>query len=482
MASFVPPNAGIPFPGANTPFPRPGFPTGIPTGIPPVGFRPPGVFGDADPITPGTQTTPGIVTATGPTRVTPGGFPGQPGFPGQVVGGLPGQVGLPSIPRPGFGIGAVGGVVDADPITPGIQSTPGVVTPVGPPRVVPGGAVGGPIGGVGIGGFPGGRPPFVPGTQFGGVVPGGIPLGGASLPIGGTGIGSISNTIVSGGVVDADPITPGIQLQPGTITPTGPPTIVSGPGVGLGGINTTLTSNIIGGGMGGIVDVDPITPGIQIQPGTLTPTGPTTVLTSGLRRSGIVGGGMLSSGVIAGPPLGFQTTFSQPPILTSGIQNFGGAVVDADPITPGIQLQPGTITPTGPPTVVSAGGGFGTSIGNFPVGLVDMDPITPGIQTQAGTVTLTGPTTVVGGGVGGYGYGGAVGGVVDADPLTPGIQTQPGVIRQTGPSYVVGNQGAFGVGTGICPWWVWPLLGLLLLGAIIGVVYAYFRSRGQQDS
>ena len=28
-----------------------------------------------------------------------------------------------------------GGVVDADPITPGIQSRPGVVTPIGPPRI-----------------------------------------------------------------------------------------------------------------------------------------------------------------------------------------------------------------------------------------------------------------------------------------------------------------------------------------------------------
>ena len=34
----------------------------------------------------------------------------------------------------GTGIGDYG-IRDADPITPGIQSTPGVVTPVGPPRV-----------------------------------------------------------------------------------------------------------------------------------------------------------------------------------------------------------------------------------------------------------------------------------------------------------------------------------------------------------
>ena len=39
---------------------------------------------------------------------------------------------------------AYGGVVDADPITPGIQSRPGVVTPVGPPRVVGGPGVGAP--------------------------------------------------------------------------------------------------------------------------------------------------------------------------------------------------------------------------------------------------------------------------------------------------------------------------------------------------
>lgn len=62
---------------------------------------------------------------------------------------------------------AVTPVFDADPITPGIQSTPGVVTPVGPPRVV-----GGPqIGAV--------RPPFTGGFS---PVPTGRPIGGIGAP------------------------------------------------------------------------------------------------------------------------------------------------------------------------------------------------------------------------------------------------------------------------------------------------------------
>jgi hypothetical protein len=72
---------------------------------------------------------------------------------------------------------AVSPVFDADPITPGIQSSPGVVTPVGPPRVVGGpqfGAnrrpfspipTGRPIGGIGAPGFGG---PSFGGPSFGG--------------------------------------------------------------------------------------------------------------------------------------------------------------------------------------------------------------------------------------------------------------------------------------------------------------------------
>lgn len=122
-----------------------------------MSFRPQGGIGfDADPITPGNQSTPGIVTATGPSRLVSGGIGQIGGVQGGVFGGLPGGVSIPSIstnPHFGQGIGfggiATPGVIDADPITPGIQSQPGVVTPIGPPRVVsgPGAISGGIIGG-----------------------------------------------------------------------------------------------------------------------------------------------------------------------------------------------------------------------------------------------------------------------------------------------------------------------------------------------
>ncbi len=78
-----------------------------------------------DPITPGIQSNPGVVRPVGPPRVVGGGAPI----------GIGGPIGI-GAPRPIGGIGFGG--IDADPITPGIQTRPGVVTPVGPPRVVGG--------------------------------------------------------------------------------------------------------------------------------------------------------------------------------------------------------------------------------------------------------------------------------------------------------------------------------------------------------
>lgn len=552
MATF-PQFGGVPISGT------PSFATsgplspGISTGF---GFRPqPTVIGDADPITPGAQNTPGVVTATGPTRVVPGGG----------IGGMTGPVGLPTLAtRPGvipggIGVGAIGGVVDADPVTPGIQSRPGVVTQMGPSRVVSGpGAFGGVtrVGGGVVSGpsvisgatttVAGGvvdADPITPGIQSqpGVVTPTGPPrvvsgprptVGtiGAIGPVGavgaagfrgfnsgafttsartfstgftggiaggaiGAGVPTITRNI-PGAVVDADPITPGIQAQPGVVTPTGPPTVISGP-TAFGGINTTMTSGIaagaITGGFGGaVVDADPITPGIQAQPGVVTPTGPPTIvgntypesagmMSSGFLGVGATGGGMLTSGLRSGPPIGFQTTITPPPmmsskIMSSGIQqtyNYGGGIIDADPITPGIQMQPGTLTTTGPSVVVSTGG-FG---GGFPTGIVDADPITPGIQASPGIVTQTGPTTIVSR----SGFNSMVGGgVYDADPVTPGIQSTPGVITQSGPSVFVGNVNRQ-TGWNWCPWWLWPVLGLLLLAVIIGGLYALFRPKRHAD-
>jgi hypothetical protein len=284
-----------------------------------------------------------------------------------------------------------------------------------------------------------------------------------------------------------------------------------------------------GGVAGGIapgfgVDIDPITPGVQTQRGTLTATGPST----------LVGGGMLSSGLIGGAPIGLQSNLLASGIARSGFQqNFvGGGLVDADPITPGIQAQPGVVTPIGPPTVVSSGARGGTFGFGGPV--IDADPLTPGIQAQPGVITATGPSTVVGnvngtilgGGFQQQGFQTIGGGIIDADPLTPGIQAQPGVITATGPSVVVGygnqpqcgnccggnlgypnqsqcgnccggnlgypNQSPCGCGNicspyacsngcRVCPWWLWPLLGLLLLGGLIGGLYAFLSKRNSSS-
>ena len=94
---------------------------------------------DADPITPGIQSTPGVVRAVGPPRVTGGpGFAGGPGFvggPGPVFGGpvVGGTSFVGGAPRYGYGgISRVGGGFDLDPISPGIQTRPGVITATGP--------------------------------------------------------------------------------------------------------------------------------------------------------------------------------------------------------------------------------------------------------------------------------------------------------------------------------------------------------------
>jgi hypothetical protein len=202
-------------------------------------------------------------------------------------------------------------------------------------------------------------------------------------------------------------------------------------------------------------------------------------MTSGYQRgiSTGIAGGMISSGAISGPT----------PMLSSEFQQNIGGLIDADPITPGIQLQPGTFTATGA-TMLSSGIGMGGT--TFQTAIVDADPITPGIQAQAGFVTQTGPTTVVSGGnvLGSIaGIGGltqSIGGVYDADPITPGIQSQPGMITPIGAPVVVGhvNQGccanAACLGSCLCcPWWLWPLLGLILLGALTGGLYSCFKPK-----
>jgi hypothetical protein len=93
---------------------------------------------------------------------------------------------------------------------------------------------------------------------------------------------------------------------------------------------------------------------------------------------------------------------------------YGATVIDADPITPGIQATPGVVTPVGPPRVVGGGAPIGLGIGG---------PIGVGVQRP----------------IGGIGYG-----AIDADPITPGIQTRPGVVTPVGPPRVVGGNN-FGI-------------------------------------
>ena len=118
------------------------------------------------------------------------------------------------------------------------------------------------------------------------------------------------------------------------------------------------------------------------------------------------------SPVVTPPPPIYTTRVVAPPV-------YSAPVLDADPITPGIQSTPGVVTPVGPPRVVGGGPGFGGPIVGGPV--------------------IGGP--VVGGPVYGgprYGYGGfsRVGAVPDLDPITPGFQTRPGVVTATGPSTI----------------------------------------------
>ena len=261
-------------------------------------------------------------------------------------------------------------------------------------------------------------------------------------------------------------------------------------------------------------DIDPISPGVQTQKGILTATGPSRVVPN----NGMVGGELLTSG-FGGVP-GFGSGYAGMGFRTSGV-----GMIDADPITPGIQAQPGIVTPTGPPRIVGGpgfvGGGMmgggstmmtsgvmtsgyrGVGIEGvnttFGGGLIDADPITPGFQAQPGVLTSVGPPAIVGvtGGAVGGALSNALGGTLltsnvrrsgllgfDADPVTPGIQAQPGIVTSVGPTQVVGT--AVGYGSGIygtpgyvgrscwscCPWWLWIVLGLLLLGGLVGGLFA----------
>lgn len=160
-----------------------------------------------------------------------------------------------------YGTGVpMAGAIDADPITPGIQSTPGVVTPVGPPQVVGGqgfGAIGTPYqGGIGV--------------QSVGMPQVGVPQ--VSVPQVGFQQTSFQTTtstpFVQGGF--RPPFAGGVGGFPGSgITPG---VSIGAPGV-IGGGPFIPQNNF--GRIGAGIDMDPISPGIQTRPGVVTATGPT---------------------------------------------------------------------------------------------------------------------------------------------------------------------------------------------------------------
>ena len=345
----------------------------------------------------------------------------------------------------GSGYGGYGGLVDADPITPGIQSTPGIVTPVGPPTIA------------GVSTY---APPAI--STY---VP---PVATYAPPV-----STFATSVVAAPPILAPPILPPVTqpFVPAPVVPTFTGSVVGGP---------ILRPTSFGGVRPGFgVDLDPITPGIQARPGVVTATGPTV----GAGFGGI-GGGIRPGfgGVGIGGPVGVG--IGGPVGGFGGIRGGFGSGLDLDPITPGFQTRPGVVTATGP-TVGTGFGGIGGGIGGIggvrpsfvggPIGGIggvrgvgfgsglDLDPITPGIQARPGVVTATGPTVGtgfggigagvrpgfggiggIGGGLGGIGgIGGGIGGIrrpgfgVDLDPITPGIQNRPGVVTPTGPSFRV---------------------------------------------
>lgn len=174
----------------------------------------------------------------------------------------------------GYGYGPGGGIIDADPITPGIQSTPGIVTPVGPSTIS------------GIAGGPYGPPPI----GYGGSVlpPGGFPsavgYGGSGFP---PGSGLPPGSLYPGVSAYNQSVIPSV-VQPvmAPVAPIIPPPIVTAPvlgpnisAVGLGVPGGILGNPGIGVMRSGIgLDVDPITPGIQLNPGVVAATGPSYIL------------------------------------------------------------------------------------------------------------------------------------------------------------------------------------------------------------
>ena len=159
-----------------------------------------------------------------------------------------------------------------------------------------------------------------------------------------------------------------------------------GPGYGYG--------SVVGGP---IIDADPITPGIQGTPGVVTQVGPSTI--SGIAPGYGGYGGYRGSAIgiaSALPPVGYGTSvYPSVNVLPPPTSTIIPPVM-APPIVPPIMSPNVTVTSLGP-----AGGLIGGGVPAFGPGMrtglgLDLDPITPGIQMNPGLVTATGPSYILG--------------------------------------------------------------------------------------
>lgn len=153
----------------------------------------------------------------------------------------------------GYGARGYGYGVDADPITPGFQSTPGVVTPVGPPTVT-------------------GVSPFA-GSVVG---PSYLPPVTTYAPPVTTYAPPVTTYAPSYAPSFAPPVAPypgPIVSQPIFTPPVVAPPVSVAP---IGGFRPPVGGFGFGGPRG--LDLDPITPGRQVTPGVVTATGPSYIL------------------------------------------------------------------------------------------------------------------------------------------------------------------------------------------------------------
>lgn len=152
-----------------------------------------------------------------------------------------------------------------------------------------------------------------------------------------------------------------------------------------------------------------------------------------------------------------QNAFASSILNSSVRRNQNFQILDADPLTPGIQLQPRVLTSSEFPIAMTQ------SIQNYNQGqIVDLDPITPGIQSQPGVLTpISIPTPLILSGNGIY------------------SNSKP-ILRPPG-STLVGNSSTFRIESDKwwkqCPNWLWALLCLVLTALLVGGMHLLFKPK-----